>query len=385
MHRGLGTDIVKGDASIVFVDNLRGNLLLDNLEKDIIRHHGVAFLGLCRRGDKRNILERRTHLNDGDDMAWLIGIDEAGYGPNLGPFVMSAVAWHVSDALLVTDLWAILRDIVRRHDHSDDDRLIVDDSKAVYALGGLGSLERNLLPIAAPWLSSGTPLTDYIEQVCPSSHDGLRGEKWYTGKTALPTVEGTEIRERSQRFDEACQKGGVRRGPVRSVAICTPRFNSLLDQCGSKGGILAEALTELLQAFTTELDGDDALHVFADKHGGRNTYAAMLQNALPMGMLIVREEGALRSHYEILGASRPIHITFQPRADVEHFSVALASMASKYLRELCMIEFNQFWLTQVPGLTPTAGYPNDAIRYMNAIRPVLQKIGLEEGAIWRRK
>jgi hypothetical protein len=318
-------------------------------------------------------------------MAWLIGIDEAGYGPNLGPFVMSAAAWHVPDDHETTDLWTLLRECVRRHDPSDDDRLIVDDSKAVYAPGGLSALERNLLPIAAPWLTTGTALTNYVEQICPSSHDGLRGEKWYSGNTSLPTEERDGIEMGIQRFDDACKKTDIRRGPVKSVALCTPRFNAILDQCGSKGGILAEALTELLRAFTTELDGDDALHFFADKHGGRNTYAAMLQNALPMGMLLVREEGALRSRYEIIGADRPIHITFQPRADAEHFSVALASMASKYLREVCMIEFNRFWLSHLPGLTPTAGYPNDAIRYMNAIRPVLQKIGLDESAVWRRK
>jgi hypothetical protein len=29
-------------------------------------------------------------------MAWIIGIDEAGYGPNLGPFVMTTPPWGPS-------------------------------------------------------------------------------------------------------------------------------------------------------------------------------------------------------------------------------------------------------------------------------------------------
>ena len=30
-------------------------------------------------------------------MAYFIGTDEAGYGPNLGPLVISATLWHVAD------------------------------------------------------------------------------------------------------------------------------------------------------------------------------------------------------------------------------------------------------------------------------------------------
>jgi len=55
-------------------------------------------------------------------------------------------------------------------------------------------------------------------------------------------------------------------------------------------------------------------------------------------------------------------LTFQPRADQSYFCVALASMVSKYLRELLMGEFNRFWQEHVPGLRPTAGYPTDAAR-----------------------
>ena len=69
-------------------------------------------------------------------------------------------------------------------------------------------------------------------------------------------------------------------------------------------------------------------------------------------------------------------LTIQPRADTEHFCVALASMASKYLRELLMLEFNRFWQSHVADLKPTAGYPGDAARFHEAIRPAARHSGL---------
>src|SRR6266702_1715065 len=76
---------------------------------------GVS-LGLCRRGPERTILQTRTRINHREGvvpvMAWFIGIDEAGYGPNLGPFVMTAVVCWAPDAAV--DLWQILRAALRR-------------------------------------------------------------------------------------------------------------------------------------------------------------------------------------------------------------------------------------------------------------------------------
>src|SRR5262249_3365840 len=155
---------------------------------------------------------------------------------------------------------------------------------------------------------------------------------------------------------------------------------------GSKATVLAHGLTELLRANVAALaGGGEALHFFIDKHGGRNAYAAMLQHALPEGMVVALEEGAGRSAYRVLGAEPAVSVAFQPRADREHFCVALASMASKYLRELLMLEFNRFWQGHVPGLRPTAGSPGDAARYLASIRPALEKLGLPESAVWRRK
>ena len=51
-------------------------------------------------------------------MAWVIGIDEAGYGPNLGPFVMTAVAAPLPETHDGANLWDVFRAAVRRDGQS---------------------------------------------------------------------------------------------------------------------------------------------------------------------------------------------------------------------------------------------------------------------------
>src|SRR5438477_4688346 len=87
-------------------------------------------------------------------MPWIIGIDEAGYGPNLGPFVMTSAACRVPDKLVYANLWQVLRRAVRRHSSNADGRLLVEDSKIVYSPSrGLHDLERGVLALLALWRS----------------------------------------------------------------------------------------------------------------------------------------------------------------------------------------------------------------------------------------
>ena len=58
-------------------------------------------------------------------------------------------------------------------------------------------------------------------------------------------------------------------------------------------------------------------------------------------------------------------------------------MASKYLRELAMRAFNEFWCGRVPELAPTAGYPQDAKRFMSAIQTAKTELGIDDGLLWR--
>ena len=85
------------------------------------------------------------------------------------------------------------------------------------------------------------------------------------------------------------------------------------------------------------------------------------------------------------GLDRPVTAVFRPRADAGGGPVAVASMLAKYLREVCMRQFNRYWAGHVPGLKPTAGYPVDAKRFYADIRPAMAKLGVAEAAVWRVK
>src|SRR5882724_262610 len=77
-------------------------------------------------------------------MPWIVGLDEAGYGPNLGPLVQAAIAAHIPDD--TGCLWECLKDGVRRADDADDGRILIDDSKLVHAgPNGLARLERTVV------------------------------------------------------------------------------------------------------------------------------------------------------------------------------------------------------------------------------------------------
>lgn len=319
-------------------------------------------------------------------MPWMIGIDEAGYGPNLGPLVMTAVACKVPADLKDTCLWRILSAAVRGAGDRDDGRLLIADSKQVYSTSrGLAGLEIGALA-ALPANRETETLSEYMDCVCPGAREELAGEPWFRGTTALPlAIDRSVLDDTKQCLEKACEEQGIRWASPRSVVVCPTRFNDMLARWDTKGAVLGMGLVELLRLHHDLDNDDDSVHFFVDKHGGRNHYSALVQHALEDGFVLAREEGALCSVYDVLHLRRPVRATFQPRADGSHLVVALASMLSKYLREVLMLEFNRFWSEHVPGLKPTAGYPMDARRFYTDIKPAAARLGILEHALWRNK
>ncbi|HZZ81875.1 MAG TPA: hypothetical protein VFE62_25465 [Gemmataceae bacterium] len=318
-------------------------------------------------------------------MAWQIGIDEAGYGPNLGPFVMTLVACRVPDKLHRSCLWKLLKKKIRRADEDADGRMVVADSKLVYApTSGWCDLEKSVLAAhAGGFFAPSATLHDLLGDLAHGDVPSLRGETWFVGDTPLPTeVEPDAAAEAIDSWRAVSASADVAWGFCRSVIVPAPRFNELIDKWDSKSAVLSVAVTQLMRQ-CVEHTAAEPMRFVIDKHGGRNTYSALLQEAFCEGMVLAEEEGRMRSVYRVVGLDRSVQIVVTPKADVENFTVSLASMFSKYVRELLMREFNRFWKSHIPDLKPTAGYPSDASRYFDEIRPTLAKLGISERAVWR--
>ena len=316
-------------------------------------------------------------------MPWQIGIDEAGYGPNLGPFVMTLVACRVPEESSEACLWKLLKSSVRRADEPADERLIVADSKQVYSpASGWNAMEKTVL---AGLIESAGTLQHLLNHVAADELPSLRQETWFVGDTSLPTeVESNDLMAARSSWQTTTKSANVHWTFCQSAIVPAPRFNDLVDRWESKGAVLGIALAQLIQA-CLKAAPSEPMRIVIDKHGGRNTYSALLQHAFADGVVLAEAEGHSRSVYRVEGMDRPVRIIVTPKADVENFTVALASMVSKYIRELLMREFNRFWLSKVPGLKPTAGYPGDSRRFFQAIRPALTKLGIAKRAVWRSR
>jgi hypothetical protein len=301
-------------------------------------------------------------------MPWVVGIDEAGYGPNLGPFVQAAVALRLPD----DDLggWATLRATVRRAHEDDDGRLLVDDSKKVYA-GGTG-FNRLAAGVAAALRHRPTRVGDLAAAVLAEWGRGrLDDECWYDPTGELEWFDHPDLGDADPSFSAA--------------VVATPAFNAAVDRSGTKGSVTADGVGQFLAHLHATLPPGEPVVASCDKLGGRNFYGALLAAAFPDGWPVAEKESANESRYRILNLDREVTVTFRPRADGESVCVALASMLAKYLREVCMKQFNAFWAKHVPGIQPTAGYPGDAKRFYDEIRPAMEALGLEPDAVWRKR
>ena len=320
-------------------------------------------------------------------MPYLIGTDEAGYGPNLGPLVISATVWHVDSSDLHHDLYDLLADrIVSSPTKLGDAQISIADSKQLYKPGtGLAGLERGLFallgllhPIPRSWRQAW-------EILAPESSDLLNSIPWYSNYNGpIPShTDHDELTQLVKGLEVLFREQHVALVAIQSKPVFSNRFNELIEEFGRKGEALSKTTLELIASLIDQLD-DEPIHIVCDKHGGRNRYGPLLQETFPEYLIEVHREGRAESTYQWGPSSDRVTISFRAKGE-SFLPSALASMASKYLRELAMQALNVFWQSHLPDLKPTAGYPVDARRFKCEIATVQEKLKIEDRVLWRSR
>lgn len=308
----------------------------------------------------------------------LAGIDEAGYGPLLGPLTVAMAAFHVagwSPGEPAPDLWNLLDRAICREPGDRRGRMPIADSKRLKLPNDsakrhpLTHLERGVLAFLR---AAGTEVATDSDLLAAlgAAHTG---RPWYCGDPVPLPQSGSEGQTAIDAgvLGSAMSSVGVRLMALRCIVIDEAMFNDIVSRTGTKGEATLHAIGRHLRWIRETLSpqaGGDPVRIVCDRLGGRTTYADLLAREIPGESIVPTEQGPRVSRYEV---GSQWAVLFQPEAETAHLPVALASMTAKLVRELAMARFNRYWRARKPDLRPTAGYRADAARWLRDAAPVL--------------
>ena len=308
------------------------------------------------------------------------GIDEAGYGPRLGPLCVGCTAFSVRDGGPdggPPDLWRALASAVCRRGRDKRHRVAVEDSKKLKGPRDAGTnalrlLERGVLAFGAA--RNGVPTSD--QKLLGDLDAGVPDMPWYASTTTLPLAQAAdELRIAGAMIRRAGESAGIRAEHLACEVIDAGEFNRQVKQMGNKATVNLCCVMRSIDALCRRWPDND-LHVMVDRLGGRIEYLRSLQVCFPETRIRVLQECETASRYTLARGGSTVSLSFMSEAEGRHLPVALASMVAKYVRELLMIRLNRFFCEQLPTLRPTAGYWADAGRYLTEVKPLFQRLRL---------
>lgn len=298
------------------------------------------------------------------------GIDEAGYGPLLGPLVTALSAFRVPRG---TDVWDALDDVVAREPQPiDSDRVAVADSKLVHRAGhGMAAIETTALAFLGFASGGFVPSTarELLERHAVGGPPCVDALPWYAEALEhfeLPLVASPErVAALTRRLSETAARERIE--PIALVVrpVLENDYNDQCERLQSKARVLFAANVDVLETLLARArTRGEALRVLCDRHGGRQHYGDLLQLAFPLRGVTTKLESKPRSTYTVGHGDDAFEIEYAIGAEALAFEVALASILAKYLRELFVEALNRWFLARVPHLTRTAGYYTDGLRFL---------------------
>ena len=334
----------------------------------------------------------------------LIGIDEAGYGPLLGPLCHGycAIRCPIPDNGEPPDLWKLLHPSVMRFPGFDGSTT-VDDSKKIHcAPGGRELLARGVRAFLECLEQASPPAGDLYTTILPS-HDRAKLEEdaWCAAAPDRPPSNGNAA-ETGKRISkkvaapgpppanipalrDALKHSGISVLAVGARGMSAKHYNVALESAGNKADVNWNVIAEQFSALVGLAQPGESVHAVIDRQGGRKFYAGRIAALFPGAMPWTESESPQASVYRVESSGRVARLAFMVGADGHSLPVALGSMAAKLTRELCMHRLNAFFRGHAPELKPTAGYYADANRFLHETRGLRMKLGIENAALIRAK
>lgn len=302
----------------------------------------------------------------------IVGVDENGLGPLLGPLVTTAVSLELKR--------------YRADHHAELGRALgIDDSKATAGFGQMALAEG--LALALIESLTGALPTDIdalfdallldgpsaLRTPCPA---GSRPQCWSVS-LALPCFGGDV--EAGRQVLRKLAKAGLRPLHVRSALACTGSLNTRLRKGQSRVEVDLELMERLVLDARAQVAED--LRAICGMVGGIRNYTAKMRHFPLRGVTPARVPRPTLA-YDVKDVG---HVRFEIDADANHLPVALASMVGKYVRELAMERQNRFYRQHDDSLAEVSGYHDPVTqRFIVASTALRASLGIDD-ACFRRQ
>ena len=323
----------------------------------------------------------------------LVGVDEAGYGPSMGPLTICATAWRVPISFNACEMTRLLEpEFLAKPIKSNSTHVPIGDSKKIHR----ESLAVEGLLLGARFQCFAMDGTIPLEWDCciasfaRQDWDRLMKIPWYAGRASRISEKlDKTILDQPVYFRAAIEKlksQSIALVSVRMRVVDEIEFNQQVDRTGNKSTLLSEASLALVKQVIAEFaNKGEATEVYCDKHGGRNRYQAILTYTFDEEWFGIEIESRGCSRYAAKWDGHAIQIQFKVDGD-SIFPSAAASIIAKWTREELMARLNGYWQANVlGGVAATAGYYVDALRFAKQIEGTALKMGVNRDSWWRKK
>ncbi|MBC7173389.1 MAG: hypothetical protein H5U40_13200, partial [Polyangiaceae bacterium] len=282
---------------------------------------------------------------------YVVGADENGLGPQLGPMVATAVTLEVES-------YAAGR--LRRRGEA----LGIADSKRTSAFGRMAVAEGLALALAEREIGRvPEDLDDFLSALgldgplslrapCP---DAANARQCHSEPMPIPAY-GGDVADGRDRLRRLEGRSVLRVRRVRSALACVGVINDSIARGRSKW-VLDLALFERLLLDAAAATGG-RVEAHCGMVGGIRSYPDYSTAFSPEDWSPIEgAEGGRAYELARIGAVR-----FELSADANHLAVAIASMVGKYVRELTMERIVRFYRAVDPALPEASGYHDPVTR-----------------------
>lgn len=302
---------------------------------------------------------------------FVLGVDENGLGPVLGPLVTTSVALELS------------RYQMARHSALGRE-LGIDDSKVTASFGKMALAEGLALALLEQ-LTGQLPndVEGLLSHLLLDSPELLQGRcptaslpQCWSVALPLPCFGGNVADGRSAL--KTLAKRGVRVVRAKSAVACTRFLNDRLSSGQSRVEVDLELMERLVLDAREAVRGD--VYAVCGMVGGIRNYPEKMRHFARDKIQARRAtDGTLA--YDVDGVGQ---VRFEIDADQNHLPVAFASMIGKYVRELWMLRHNRFYQASDPALRDVSGYHDPVTRgFITASLGLRKKLGVEDACFLR--